>query len=44
MRSRNLKSVCGMQKNEFLWLCGETEVSICQFKHSETSDGMQPKL
>ena len=36
MRSRNLKSVCGMQKkNEILWLREETEVSICQLKYSE---------
>ena len=36
MRSRNLKSVREMQKNEILWLCEETEVSICWLKYSET--------
>ena len=36
MRSRNLKSVRGMRKNEILWLREETEVSICWLKYSET--------
>ena len=37
MCSRNLKSVRGMRKKyEILWLCEETEVSICQLKYSET--------